>query len=174
MRAGRHYVMFTVESLAGSDNAFKLLVGATKPNWTAFQPWQTEDAEPRFLLWFAVGDGSPQAARRGGGVGISWVGMQSAEEGDRIGMLIDLTVGTLTVYKNDELLGVMATGLTNGEYVLCEWAISMHHDGDSVRVDSAPMPREPVLTAEELQAVAAANTEAAAPDLAEAEAGDDY
>ena len=43
-----------------------------------------------------------------------WEGMQAAkEQGDRIGMLLDLDQGSMTVWKNDERLGVMqAEGLT--------------------------------------------------------------
>ena len=52
-----------------------------------------------------------------------WEGMQTVEEedGDGIGVLLDLDQGTMTVYKNDERLGVMATGLS-GEY---SWAVSL-------------------------------------------------
>jgi hypothetical protein len=42
-----------------------------------------------------------------------WEGRQNATElGDRIGLLLDLDQGTMSVYKNDERLGVMATGLS--------------------------------------------------------------
>ena len=64
-------------------------------------------------------------------------------------MLLDLDQGTMTVYKNDERLGVMATGLS-GEY---SWAVALGVQGSSVRIESAPAPASP--TAEELaQAVA--------------------
>jgi hypothetical protein len=67
----------------------------------------------------------------------SWEGMQGArEEGDRIGMLLDLDQGTMTVYKNDERLGVMATGLS-GEY---SWAVALYYGGDSTRIESAALP----------------------------------
>ena len=63
--------------------------------------------------------------------------MQAArEEGDRIGMLLDLDQGSMTVYKNDERLGVMATGLS-GEY---SWAVSMYYEGLSARVEAAALP----------------------------------
>ena len=47
--------------------------------------------------------------------GIDWEGMQGAhEQGDRIGMLIDLDQGSMTVWKNDEKMGVMvAEGLAS-------------------------------------------------------------
>jgi hypothetical protein len=70
--------------------------------------------------------------------------MQNAKQGDRIGMLLDLDQGTMTVYKNDERLGVMATGLS-GEY---SWAVAMWNRGNSARIGSAPAPASP--TAEEL------------------------
>jgi hypothetical protein len=68
-----------------------------------------------------------------------WEGSQGVvEAGDRIGLLLDLDQGTMTVYnyKNDERLGVMATGL-GGEY---SWAVGLYHQGDSVRIESAAIP----------------------------------
>jgi hypothetical protein len=70
--------------------------------------------------------------------------MQDAMEGDRIGMLLDLDQGSMTVYKNDERLGVMATGLS-GEY---SWAVAMWNRGNSARIEAAPAPASP--TAEEV------------------------
>ena len=79
----------------------------------------------------------------------NWEGIQNArEEGDRIGMLLDLDQGTMTVYLNDERLGVMATGLS-GEYC---WAVTMYR-GSSARIAAAPAPASP--TAEELAQAAA-------------------
>ena len=79
-----------------------------------------------------------------------WEGRQGArEEGDRIGLLLDLDQGSMTVYKNDERLGVMATGLS-GKY---SWAVSLFMRGTSARIEPTPAPDSP--TAEELaQAVA--------------------
>ena len=80
----------------------------------------------------------------------SWEGMQHADPGDRIGMLLDLDQGSMTVWKNGEKMGVMvAEGLTAP---LC-WAVSMVAVGRSARIDSAPAPASP--TAEELTAAAA-------------------
>jgi hypothetical protein len=66
--------------------------------------------------------------------------MQTAkEQGDRIGMLLDLDRGSMTVYKNTERLGVMATDLS-GEY---SWAVSLGPLGEpdlSVRIDAAALP----------------------------------
>ena len=73
--------------------------------------------------------------------GHDWEGMQNAtKEGDRIGMLLDLDQGSMTVYKNDERLGVMATGLS-GEY---SWAAAMF-GGDNVRIEAAAAPASPTV-----------------------------
>eukprot|EP01046_Picozoa_sp_COSAG06_P081797 COSAG06_NODE_28908_length_565_cov_7.358369_2_plen_60_part_01 len=58
-------------------------------------------------------------------------------------MLLDLDQGTMTVYKNDERLGVMATGLS-GEY---SWAVTMYR-ASSARIEAAEAPASP--TVEEL------------------------
>jgi hypothetical protein len=66
-----------------------------------------------------------------------WEDRQGAkQDGDRIGMLLDLDQGTMTIYKNDKWLGVMATG-PSGEYC---WAVAMCILGESARIDSAPLP----------------------------------
>ena len=66
-----------------------------------------------------------------------WEGMQHArEEGDRIGLLLDLDQGTLTVYRNDSRLGVMATDLS-GEYSL---AVELFMRDSSTRIESAEIP----------------------------------
>ena len=64
-----------------------------------------------------------------------WEGMQAVrEQGDRIGMLLDLDQGSMSVWKNGELLGVMqAEGLSGP---LC-WAVALGH---SARIESAAVP----------------------------------
>ena len=46
---------------------------------------------------------------------VDWEGMEYCEEGDTLGMLLNLNDGTLTVYKNNRRLGVMKDGLS-GSY----------------------------------------------------------
>ena len=77
--------------------------------------------------------------------------MQGTEgQGDCIGMLLDLDQGSMTVWKNDEKLGVMqAQGLSRP---LC-WAVSVTFVGESTRIESAPVPVSP--TEEELAAAKA-------------------
>ncbi len=69
-----------------------------------------------------------------------WEGMQTAKQGDRIGMLLDLDQGSMTVWKNDEKMGVMvAEGLSGPP--LC-WAVSLGRVGSSARIDSAALPEQ--------------------------------
>ena len=77
--------------------------------------------------------------------------MQDArEQGDRIGMLLDLDQGSMTVWKNDTKLGVMQAEGLRGP--LC-WAAALLDTGESVRIESAPAPASP--TEEELAAAKA-------------------
>ena len=66
-----------------------------------------------------------------------WEGMQGARRGDRIGMLLDLDQGSMTVWKNGEQLGVMVAEGLSGP--LC-WAVSLVGQGCSARIGSAAVP----------------------------------
>ena len=67
-----------------------------------------------------------------------WEGKQGARAGDRIGMLFDLDQGSITVFKDDVLMGVMVTEGLSGP--LC-WAVSLSkQQGPSARIESAPLP----------------------------------
>ena len=79
-----------------------------------------------------------------------WEGMQGAKQGERIGMLLDLDQGSMTVWKDDQLMGVMQEEGLSGP--LC-WAVSMVRIGHSARIESAPAPASP--TEEELAAAMA-------------------
>ena len=70
----------------------------------------------------------------------TWEGVQGATQpGDRIGMLLDLDQGSMTVWKNEEQLGVMQAEGLSGEYC---WAVSLFQHGESARIESAPVPDE--------------------------------
>ena len=122
MRAGRHYAQVTVMSIGDS-----MFVGAIRPGWNveggqiALDGHCLYDTEDGLYCSSDYHD---------------WEGRQGTTEGDRIGMLLDLDQGTMTVYKNDERLGVMATELS-GEY---SWAVSMWDQGISVRIEAAEVP----------------------------------
>ncbi|EJK49272.1 hypothetical protein THAOC_31875 [Thalassiosira oceanica] len=68
-----------------------------------------------------------------------WVGMESCQSGDTVGMLLNLDEGTLTVYKNNRLLGMMKDGLS-GPYC---WYVNLfkHQTGtDAVSINRGTHP----------------------------------
>jgi hypothetical protein len=122
MRAGRHYVQFTVVSGNG------MFFGVIQPGWDVEGGENAHSVDGHCFYTAYSGFRYPDMH--------SWEGVQSATEGDRIGLLLDLDQGTMTVYKNDERLGVMATGLS-GEY---SWAVLLYAQGDSARIEPAALP----------------------------------
>eukprot|EP01046_Picozoa_sp_COSAG06_P029934 COSAG06_NODE_2813_length_6243_cov_7.236165_8_plen_353_part_00 len=131
MRAGRHYAQFTVE------RGFDMYSGVIRPGWDVEAGHRAQHVDGHCFYSLCSGSRFP--------CGTDWEGREPAmEDGDRIGLLLDLDQGTMTVYKNDERLGVMATGL-GGEY---SWAVAIFTPGSSARIESAPAPASP--TAEEL------------------------
>ena len=90
-----------------------------------------------------------------GGQPIRWGGMQPFEMGDRIELLLDSDVGSLTVKKNGDLLGVAAKPATLlqwsrrrarpdapgwravGSPAELFWAVALHHTGDTVHIERA-------------------------------------
>jgi hypothetical protein len=145
MRAGRHYAQFTV---ACSRRSMPINFGAIRPGYDVETGAANRVHTHGHCLYEVFWDL--------GYTGYHWPAGQDWEEregvrvkGDRIGMLLDLDQGSMTVYKNDERLAVMATGLS-GEYC---WAVTLLARGHSVRIEAAPPPVSP--TAQELaQAVA--------------------
>jgi hypothetical protein len=138
MRAGRHYAQFTV--VAGMD----LWFGVIRPSWDVEGGKDTHWVDGHCFYGTFNGHRWPGEHR--------WEGPHYArEEGDRIGLLLDLDQGTMTVYKNDERLGVMATDLS-GEY---SWAVSLLWQCTTARIDAAEAPASPTVEAAEVaQAVA--------------------
>ena len=68
----------------------------------------------------------------------SWVGQKSSREGDTIGLLLDPSRGTLSVFLNGSKAGDMVrTGLPRGES-LC-WMVQLC-DGAEVRIERKPVP----------------------------------
>ena len=116
MRSGRHFAQFTV--LNGDDMFF----GVIRPGWDVEGGTEEPDectCWPSDACIQADGHcfyqmGGPVSM---GGVRspafIDWGGMQDAEQGHRIGMLLDLDQGSMTLYKDEEMTGVMqAEGLS--------------------------------------------------------------
>ena len=127
IRSGRHFAQFTtlVEDI-------DMLFGAIRPGWDV-EGGEYAEAADGHCFYRTSGSRHPGA--------INWEGMQAArKEGDRFGMLLDLDQGSMTVWKNGELCGVMvAEGLIGP---LC-WAVSLEGEGHSARIESAPAPPSP-------------------------------
>jgi hypothetical protein len=102
-----------------------------------------------------------------------FAGMQPTDMADdRVGLLLDLDQGSLTVYKNDERLGVMVVSGLRGEYC---WAAELGIHGSVVSIQAvAPPPPSP--TADELAHAAAWQREHAPPPAptSDEEDSDDY
>jgi hypothetical protein len=125
MRAGRHYAQFTVVS------GIYMFFGVIRPGWDVEGGQDAHHVDCHCFYYMYSGHRFPGRH--------DWEGMQRAvDEDDRIGLLLDLDQGTMTVYKNDERLGVMATGLS-GEY---SWAVSLINvmGGSSARIEAAMLP----------------------------------
>ena len=123
MWSGRHFVQFTV--MSGDFLTF----GVIRPDWDVEGEYNASNAIGH--CFYNTGTGSRFPGH------IDWEGRHAATvQGDRIGMLLDLDQGSMTVWKNDEKLGVMqAEGLTGP---LC-WAAEAF-SGGSARIESAPAP----------------------------------
>eukprot|EP01046_Picozoa_sp_COSAG06_P014855 COSAG06_NODE_933_length_11441_cov_12.056075_5_plen_312_part_00 len=119
MRVGRHYAQFTVGS------GCYMFFGVIRPGWDVEGGHDAQRVDGN--CFYYTYNGSRFPAPHG------WKGRQGVRrQGDRIGLLVDLDQGTMTVYKNDERLGVMATGLS-GEY---SWAATLLYAGSGARIDS--------------------------------------
>ena len=68
----------------------------------------------------------------------SWVGQKSSREGDTVGLLLDPSRGTLSVFLNGSKAGdIVRTGLPRGES-LC-WMVQLC-DGAEVRIEKKAVP----------------------------------
>jgi hypothetical protein len=127
MRRGRHCAEFTVGMQATAHLSF----GVIRPEWDVENEGRDrpgvkagKEAHEVDGHCFFHTDGTLWPGAR------EWEGMQRCQRGDRIALLLDFDAGTMTAYKNQERLGVMAAGLS-GEY---SWAVSLHNAGDSARI----------------------------------------
>jgi hypothetical protein len=145
MRSGRHFVQFTV--VEGDW----MYLGVVRPGWDVEGDGEeAQDGDGHCFYSTTSGMRFPEYSDSGGGY--DWEGRQSAKEpGDRIGILLDLDQGSMTLYRNDdEKMGVMVAEGLSGP--LC-WAAATAYDRTSARIESAVAPASP--TNEELAAVVA-------------------
>ena len=72
-----------------------------------------------------------------------WDGRQAARQGDRIGLLLDLEEGTLTVYKNGERLGVISREMQGRFCWAAYWCPTYSmSEGETVRIARKPVPQK--------------------------------
>ena len=137
MCSGRHRAMFTMKHGEG------LLFGVIRPSWdveTGKNPHFSDPFGPdphgcdeHCLYLTSTGQRYPGCQ--------DWPGMQPATLADTVTMQLDLDAGTMTVWINDQRLGVMASGLT-GSYC---WAISLAGRGHSATIANASPGPAPAL-----------------------------
>ena len=126
MRSGRHFVQFTV--VEGDE----ILFGVIRADWDSEGGVNLEDVDGH--CFYCTDDGLRFPGFN------DWEGMQTAEEpGDRIGLLLDLDQGSMTVWKDEEKLGVMVAEGLSGPYC---WAVEMYESGESVGIESAALPAD--------------------------------
>ena len=133
MRSGRHFAQFTLLEGDG-DRVF----GVIRPGWDVEGAEGACDVDGHSFYYAYNGYRQPDDSR--------WEGMQDArEQGDRIGVLLDLDRGSTTVWKNGVRLGVLQVPPVLSEEhpsgPLC-WAVEMGAGGASVQIDSARAPTE--------------------------------
>jgi len=158
MRAGKHYATFTFTKDNTDEGTVFSMPGIIRPlpNWdkkgvASFDPSDRgcfeELQKERTERW---GDGNinycGMLIEYGPGrcFWSSWQGVKSGEfggrvgndfaSGDKIGMLLDVDVGTLSVYKNGRRVCVMKYGLS-GEYCWCGVISS-----GQWRIEKGPIP----------------------------------
>ena len=147
MMAGKHYVSFEASS------ATCLLLGVMRPG-KSMQSAQGDPLQSIFYEHFTQREGSRQynnsvnccmyysysghccsSAWEGHYRGsVSWEGMERTSFHCKIGMLLDLDEGTLSVYKNERRLGVMKRGLA-GHYC---WAVAMLEGEVAIKRGTVP------------------------------------
>jgi hypothetical protein len=126
MRSGRHFANFRMKLYMTS-----VCVGAMRPD---FGEDGAEDEREGHCFYDTLDGLCEPNGRR-------WKGrMMATGEGDTVGMLLDLDRGSMTVYKNGTLLGVMRSEGLRGP--LC-WAVVAEFRGEAVRISNGPMPGPP-------------------------------
>lgn len=133
MHSGKHFAEFTV--VEGWD----LFFGLVRPTWDVEGGKNPQD-EPEHCFFYAL-----NGARYPGG-SQEWVGVRGLDgRCGRVGLMIDLDVGSMTAYINGHCAGLLVVGeqhverrdrerrrVLQGEYC---WAVSMRHGNDTVRIE---------------------------------------
>ena len=134
MRSGRHFAQFMVVAVD------RMLFGVIRPGWDVEGEREADGEGPPDVEFESKGDhcffDTEDGHRMPGDH--SWEGAQNAtERNDRIGMLLDLDQGSMTIWKNDEKLGVMQAEGLRGP--LC-WAVALFFtDAGVARIGSGSL-----------------------------------
>ena len=123
---GRHFVQFTVK-----HQLIAMHFGLIRPNWDTVSGKDPHNVHDHVFYDAIDGRRWPHI------YGQAWEGQQGAKVGDRIGLLLHRGEGSLSVYKNNERLGVMVAAGLSGEYC---WAVSLYNKDDRVRVEALEAP----------------------------------
>jgi hypothetical protein len=141
MRSGRHFAQFTVV-----EGDFMML-GVIRPGWDVEEGENAFGESEDGHCFYSTATGLRYPGYH------DWEGKQTVmEQGDRIGMLLDLDQGSMTVWKGGEKLGVMVAEGLSGPL---SWAVSLGYGRSSARIESAPAPAPASPTEEELAAAIA-------------------
>ena len=162
MRAGRHYVTFTREGNHADPVHRGIRFGIIRPlpNWDkngmqAFDPiheeYFNELLQERTDRWGDSNVHYCSTSGRGRCIwqdwssydykqAVPWDGMEEVSfvSGDKIGMLLDLNAGTLSMYKNGRRLGTAKDGLA-GEYC---WTTSSWTHSISATIEKGSVPTD--------------------------------
>jgi hypothetical protein len=122
-RKGRHFAEFTI--LRGTD----VRVGVIRPGWDVEAGGDAWAAHGHCL--YHVGNGARCPGQK------EWEGRQRAQKGDRIGLLLDLDQGCMSIYKNGSRLGLLQHSGLSGQFC---WAATLHNEDDAVHIQGNPMP----------------------------------
>ena len=126
MQSGRHFAEFTI--VEGWD----LYFGVIRPTWDV-EGGKNAQNQPGHCFYYAV-NGACYPERNQ-----DWVGIQGLDgaPNPRVGLLIDLEVGSMSVYLNGNRVGAMVEGkeqqgrVMRGPYC---WAVSIRYSHDTVRI----------------------------------------
>ena len=124
MRSGCHFAQFTVVS------GESMMFGVLRPGWDVEGGADAYTVDDH-CFYGTGGRCFPS--------GHSWEGSHEArEQGDRVGMLLDVDQGSMTVWKNDVKLGVMVAEGLSGPFC---WAVDLFRSS-SARIESAALPAQ--------------------------------
>ena len=123
---GSHFAQFTVQ-----NQLIAMHFGIIRPDWDTTSGKDAHNHSEHVFFDAIDGRRWPAGAEQ------TWDGQQGANVGDRIGLLLDRSDGSLSVYKNDVRLGVMVSSGLAGEYC---WAVSLYNKDDRVRIEALAPP----------------------------------